>query len=379
MVFSDEQCFFLQLGSMMAAISTWEGMPYHQRSKGAPRWMRGKGHGLAMNVDWERLQDFVRCVEERGFISFYRGKGALHMPTFSPPKTILEYIDLGTSSAEAPVVTALALYKVYKRAALCSTKSFGFVCFEAVLHALNVIAVRSSSKHDDRWLKFTIGMTKGVHPYPGSKDCGVRGMFGVEFVTKASVRKCEEPMKGSPPSLHASIFTGVIATKFLNFIKEGNNDLAGMTKVVHEPNFTTDVVFGALGAMILRSVTKKAGGNTISIHHLRSVVFDHCGKWTSCAFTPLLSLVEAVLPLFHEEDRTVPHVLAHILLCASWRMNLEENCIKYVVLPNLGMLQCPKALCCMIGCLFVDADEVFVYVQGKQKILWTHSPLTMST
>mmetsp|Transcript_39801 Transcript_39801/g.127277 ORF Transcript_39801/g.127277 Transcript_39801/m.127277 type:complete len:463 (-) Transcript_39801:1935-3323(-) len=244
-----------RVGSMMAAISTWEGMPYEQRKKGAPRWMRGKGHGMAMNTDWERLPDFVGVVEERGFMSFPRGKGALHMPTFSLPKTILEYIELGTSSAEGPVVTALALHKVYKRAALCSTKSFGFVCFEAVLHALNVIAVRSSSKHEDRWLKLTIGMTKGVHPYPESKESGVRSMLRVEYFTKGGIHKCEEPVKGSPPSLHASIFTGTTATNFLTFMNERNNDLAGTTKVVNEPNFTADVVFGALGAMVLRSLT----------------------------------------------------------------------------------------------------------------------------
>lgn len=345
---------------MMAAISTWEGMPYEQRKKGAPRWMRGKGHGMAMNTDWERLPDFVGVVEERGFMSFPRGKGALHMPTFSLPKTILEYIELGTSSAEGPVVTALALHKVYKRAALCSTKSFGFVCFEAVLHALNVIAVRSSSKHEDHWLKLTIGMTKGVHPYPESKESGVRSMLRVEYFTKGGIHKCEEPVKGSPPSLHASIFTGTTATNFLTFMNERNNDLAGTTKVVNEPNFTADVVFGALGAMVLRSLTKKAGGTAISIHHLRSVVFDHTGKWTSCAFTPLLSLVEAVLPLFDEEERNVPHVLAHIFLNAAWRMNLEGNCLKYVVLPNLGMPQSPNALRCMIRWLFVVADEVVV-------------------
>jgi len=54
----------------------------------------------------------------------------------------------------------------------------------------------------------------------------------------------------------------------------------------------------------------------------------------------------------------VPHVLAHIFLNAAWRMNLEGNCLKYVVLPNLGISENPLDTTSTYNVYIVDHAEI---------------------
>jgi hypothetical protein len=319
---------------MMAAISTWEGMPWGQRATSVPSYYRGGGAGSAMNVEWEFLPNFVKSIIERGFISFFPGEGALSFPDSHPPRTILDLMACGSTSGEAPVVTASAFYEVYKDLGTCEVGAFGYIALNAVLHALNVIAIKSANKDKRPWLKMKIGMIKGVHPDPISVHKGACVLSTVKIINSNNNYKIFDTIS-SGGGVFNSPFVGEVGVEIMDFLNDTSSELKGIS-TDGGTDFTCDLVFGIVGAMIFRAVKRKAGESIMELKHLRAVVYDCHAKWTSCALTPLLSLVESVMPMFEEGDRTVLKVLSFVLMSASWRLHAEDFNLEFVVLPNLG-------------------------------------------